>query len=133
MAMVWDGLSRFPKGKVLLRMVARGRRVGYNDRTIHCTEYFMFDIGFFELLIIMGIAVVVVGPENLPRLARSIGKGWGEFQNTFDDLKQEVLDETDNVKKTAGLEEIEQDISAATKVDVDVNLDLNEGNDIKPE
>ncbi|QPJ61231.1 MAG: twin-arginine translocase subunit TatB [Candidatus Nitronauta litoralis] len=94
---------------------------------------FMFDIGFFELLIIMGIAVVVIGPENLPRLARSVGKGWGEFQNTFDDLKQEVMDETDNVKKTAGLEELEQEVSAATKVDVDVNLDLNEGNDIKPE
>ncbi len=93
----------------------------------------MFDIGFFELLIIMGIAVVVIGPENLPRLARSVGKGWGEFQNTFDDLKQEVMDETDNVKKTAGLEELEQEVSAATKVDVDVNLDLNEGNDIKPE
>lgn len=97
------------------------------------TESFMFDIGFFELLIIMGIAVVVIGPENLPKLARSVGKGWGEFQNTFDDLKQEVLDETDHVKKTAGLEELEQDISSATKVDVDVNLDLNEGNDIKPE
>ncbi len=97
------------------------------------TESFMFDIGFFELLIIMGIAVVVIGPENLPKLARSVGKGWGEFQNTFDDLKQEVLDETDNVKRTAGIEEIEQEVSAATKVDVDVNLDLNEGNDIKPE
>ena len=92
----------------------------------------MFDIGFFELLIILGIAVMVVGPENLPRLARSLGKGWGEFQNTFSELKQEVMDETENVKKTANLEEIEQEISAATKVDVDVNLDLNEGNEIKP-
>ena len=93
----------------------------------------MFDIGFFELLIILGIAVMVVGPENLPRLARSLGKGWGEFQNTFSELKQEVMDETENVKKTANLEEIEQEISAATKVAVDVNLDLNEGNEIKPD
>jgi Tat protein translocase TatB subunit len=93
----------------------------------------MFDIGFFELLIIMGIAVFVVGPENLPRMARALGKGWGEFQKTFSDLKQEVLDETENVKKTANIEEIEQEVSAATKVDMDVNLDLNEGNDIKPD
>jgi len=93
----------------------------------------MFDIGFFELLIIMGIAVFIVGPENLPRLARAIGKGWGEFQKTFSDLKQEVLDETENVKKTANIEEIEQEVSAATKVDVDVNLDLNADNEIKPD
>ncbi|MFQ5482412.1 MAG: twin-arginine translocase TatA/TatE family subunit [Nitrospinaceae bacterium] len=96
-------------------------------------ERFMFDIGFFELLIIMGIAVLVVGPENLPRLARAIGKGWGEFQSTFSDLKQEVLDEGENIKKTANLEDLEQEVSAATKVDVDVNLDLNQGNDIKPD
>ena len=93
----------------------------------------MFDIGFFELLIIMGIAVMVIGPDNLPRLARSVGKGWGEFQKTFSDLKQDVMDETEGVKKTANLEELEQEISAATKVDVDVNLDLNEGNEIKPD
>ena len=42
----------------------------------------MFDIGFFELMIIMAIGVVVVGPKNLPRLARAVGRGWGEFVKT---------------------------------------------------
>lgn len=85
----------------------------------------MFDIGFFELLIIMAIGVVVIGPKNLPKLAKSIGRGWGEFQRTFDDLKQDVMDEAEGLKQTANLENLEQDISAATKVDVDVNLDLD--------
>lgn len=85
----------------------------------------MFDIGFFELMVIMAIAVVVVGPKNLPRLARSLGKGWGEFQRTFDDLKQEVLDEAEELKSSVNIEQLEQDISKITKVDVDVNLDLN--------
>ena len=85
----------------------------------------MFDIGFFELMVIMAIAVVVVGPKNLPRLARSLGKGWGEFQRTFDDLKQEVLDEAEELKTSVNIEQLEQDISKITKVDVDVNLDLN--------
>ena len=85
----------------------------------------MFDIGFFELIIIMGIAVVVVGPKNLPRLARSVGRGWGEFVRTFDDLKQEVMDEADNLKEDVNVDQLEQDISAATKVDVDVNLDAD--------
>ena len=54
----------------------------------------MFDIGFFELLIIMAIAVIVIGPKNLPRLAKSIGKGWGEFQSTFNDLKKDAVSYT---------------------------------------
>lgn len=86
----------------------------------------MFDIGFFEIMIIMAIAVVVIGPKNLPKLAKAIGKGWGEFQNTFNSLKQEVLDETESLKQNVNLDGLEQDVTVATKVDVDVNLDLSE-------
>lgn len=92
----------------------------------------MFDIGFFEILIMMGIAVFVIGPQNLPKLAKAIGRGWGEFQKTFSDLKKEVMEETEGVKQAVGLDQLEQDISAATKVDVDVNLGLD-GEPDKPE
>ena len=93
----------------------------------------MFDIGFFELLIIMGIAVVVIGPQNLPRLAKSIGKGWGEFQSTFNDLKKDVMDEAEGLRQSTDIDKLEQDIGAATKVDVDVNLSMNDINyDPKP-
>ena len=93
----------------------------------------MFDIGFFELLIIMGIAVVVIGPQNLPRLAKSIGKGWGEFQSTFNDLKKDVMDEAEGLRQSTDIDKLEQDIGAATKVDVDVNLSMNDINyDSKP-
>lgn len=92
----------------------------------------MFDIGFFEILIIMGIAVFVIGPQNLPKLAKAVGRGWGEFQKTFSDLKQEVMDETEGVKQAVGLDQLEQEVSAATKVDVDVNLGLD-GEPDKPE
>ena len=84
-------------------------------------------------MIIMVIAVIVIGPANLPKLARAVGRGWGEFQKTFNELKQDVMDQTENVKQTAGLDQLEQEVSAATKVDVDVNLDLNEEPDIKPD
>lgn len=93
----------------------------------------MFDIGFFEIMILMAIAAVVIGPKNLPKLARGIGRGWGEFQKTFSDLKQEVMDETEGVKQSVNLDQLEQEVSAATKVDVDVNLDINSDPDIKPE
>ena len=86
----------------------------------------MFDIGFFELMIMMGIAIVVIGPQNLPKLAKAIGKGWGEFQSTFNSLKQEVMDEAEGLKQSVDLDNLEQDISSATKVDVDVNLDISD-------
>lgn len=87
----------------------------------------MFDIGFFELMIIMAIGVVVIGPKNLPKLARAIGKGWGEFQSTFNELKDDIMEEADNLKGTVNVDQLEQDVSAATKVDVDVNLsDIND-------
>jgi Tat protein translocase TatB subunit len=85
----------------------------------------MFDIGFFELLLILGIAAVVVGPKNLPKVARSLGRGWGEFQRTFNELKDEVMDEAENLKKDIDIGSLEQDVVTATKVDVDLNLDLN--------
>ena len=90
----------------------------------------MFDIGFFEIMIIMVIGVIVIGPKNLPKLARAVGRGWGEFQKTFNELKQDVLDETEGVKQSVGIDQLEQEVSAATKVDIDVNLDLNEEPDI---
>jgi len=86
----------------------------------------MFDIGFFELIIIMTIAVLVVGPKNLPQLAKAVGKGWKEFQATFEGLKDEVMEEADNLKTSVNLDQLEQDVSSATKVDVDVNLNLDD-------
>jgi len=88
----------------------------------------VFDIGFFEIMIIMAIAVVVIGPQNLPKLAKAIGKGWGEFQSTFSSLKQEVMDEAEGLKQSIDIDNLEQDIGAATKVDVDVNLDISDTN-----
>jgi sec-independent protein translocase protein TatB len=49
----------------------------------------MFGIGGQELLVILVIAVLVVGPKNLPELARTLGKVFGQFQRAADDLKRE--------------------------------------------
>jgi Tat protein translocase TatB subunit len=47
----------------------------------------MFGIGLPELFIILVIALVVLGPEKLPDLARAIGRGLGEFRKATDELK----------------------------------------------
>jgi Tat protein translocase TatB subunit len=57
----------------------------------------MLNIGTPELLVILVIALLVVGPERLPGLARQIGRGLREFRKMQDDVKDIVkldLDET---------------------------------------
>ena len=54
----------------------------------------MFGIGFPELLLIMAIALIVLGPKRLPDLARALGRGIAEFKRATDELKQTFEEET---------------------------------------
>ena len=49
----------------------------------------MFGIGMPELLLILGLALIVLGPKKLPELARALGKGLAEFRRAMDELKSE--------------------------------------------
>lgn len=54
----------------------------------------MFDVGFFELLLIAVVALIVVGPERLPRIARTaglwLGKGRRFISSVKTDIEQEI-------------------------------------------
>lgn len=50
----------------------------------------MFDIGFAELTLIFIIGLVVLGPERLPTVARTIGHWLGRARSTFNNLKNEL-------------------------------------------
>ena len=54
----------------------------------------MFGIGLPELILIMAVALIVVGPDKLPELAKSIGKGIVELKKAASSLK-ESLNEDD--------------------------------------
>ena len=62
----------------------------------------MFDIGWTELLVIACVAVIVVGPKDLPRMLRTLGQTLGkmrklsrEFQSTFNDALREAEQQAD--------------------------------------
>jgi sec-independent protein translocase protein TatB len=64
----------------------------------------MFDIGWSELLVIAVVAIVVVGPKDLPKLMRSIGhyggklrRAAGDFQRQFEEAMRES--DVEEVKK----------------------------------
>lgn len=54
----------------------------------------MFGIGFPELLLIMAIALIVLGPKRLPDIARALGRGFSEFKKATDELKNTFEEET---------------------------------------
>src|SRR5712675_1116117 len=53
----------------------------------------MFDIGFSELLVIGVVALVVIGPERLPKVARTAGHLFGRFQRYVAGVKADIARE----------------------------------------
>lgn len=61
----------------------------------------MFDIGFSELMVIAIVALVVIGPERLPKVARTLGHLLGRAQRYVNDVKSDINREMqlDELKK----------------------------------
>jgi sec-independent protein translocase protein TatB len=69
----------------------------------------MFGIGLPEMILIMALALIVVGPDKLPDLARSLAKGLVELKKTAEGLKKSFAEEGNP------LDEIKPDLEEAAK------------------
>jgi len=50
----------------------------------------VFDVGFSELMVIAVVALIVIGPERLPRVARTMGHLFGRLQRYVNDVKADI-------------------------------------------
>jgi len=69
----------------------------------------MFGIGLPEMILILALALIVVGPDKLPDLARSVAKGLLDLKKTVEGLKQSFKEEGNP------LNEIRSDLEDATR------------------
>jgi len=78
----------------------------------------MFGIGMPEMLVILALALIVIGPKKLPDLAKSLGRAMREFKKATSEFKETIQLESElsDVKETFN------DISDEVKDAVDLNL-----------
>lgn len=50
----------------------------------------MFDVGFSEILVIAVVALIIIGPERLPKVARTLGHLFGRMQRYVNDVKADI-------------------------------------------
>ena len=78
----------------------------------------MFDIGFSEIVVIAVVALIVIGPERLPKAARTLGHLFGRLQRYVNDVKQDISREMELDE----LRKLQQQVqSAATDLQTSVS------------
>ena len=80
----------------------------------------MFDIGFSEIVVIGVVALIVIGPERLPKTARTVGLLFGRLQRYVNDVKADIsreieLDELRRLKSEmhGAAQDLEQSVKSA--------------------
>jgi sec-independent protein translocase protein TatB len=86
----------------------------------------MFDIGFSELMVIAVVALIVIGPERLPKVARTLGHLFGRMQRYVNDVKADITREMQLEELRKLQSEMEQ---TARSIETSVNQELRTAED----
>ena len=79
----------------------------------------MFGIGMPEMILILAIALIVIGPKKLPDLAKSLGRAMRAFTKATSELKETM--------------QIDNELTEVKKAFDDINEDVKQAVDLKPE
>ena len=82
----------------------------------------MFDIGFSEIFVIALVALIVIGPERLPKVARTLGHLFGRMQRYVNDVKADISREME-LEELRKLQASVQD--AARSIEQSVNQEIS--------
>ena len=66
----------------------------------------MFGIGTGELLLLLFLALLVLGPERMPKVARDVGKVLNDLRRTSDELREEFLNADQTLKSAITVEPV---------------------------
>ena len=86
----------------------------------------MFNIGFSELLLVLLVAFLVVGPKDLPKVARWLGRAVKKSRRLLNEIKKESG--WDELEKE--VRDVQHDVKDAVKQG-DVSAELREANEVK--
>ena len=86
----------------------------------------MFGIGMPELLLLLAIALIVVGPKKLPELAKALGRGLAEFKKATNELKESLETNTEFSELKQSFDDIQETV-------VDATLPSTTSEDLDPE
>jgi sec-independent protein translocase protein TatB len=90
----------------------------------------MFDLGWSKLIIIAMLAIVVVGPKDLPALLRTIGKFVGQIRRQADEFRQQF----NEAMKDTELDQIRKDVEDIKRSAVDSvrDIEASAADSVKP-
>ena len=59
----------------------------------------MPQIGWFEILIVVVLAILIIGPKDLPIMLKKIGSWVGSFKNYFSEMQKDLTDMEDSIEE----------------------------------
>ena len=79
----------------------------------------MFGIGMPEMLLILAVALIVIGPKKLPDLAKSLGRAFAEFRRATSEIKESLeIDDADLKDIKTTFDDMRDEIKEAVDIDL---------------